>query len=76
MIGGFCVQPSPGQVQGQMLGQMTALASGGLEQAATNISEGAGRSGQVPVRYAFRMTPECHQRRPEQLSRCPIGESQ
>ncbi len=63
MIGGFCLQPLPGQVQGQLAGQATLIsvnivATPSLSVA--NISEGAGRAGEAPVNYAFRMAPATH----------------
>jgi hypothetical protein len=79
MISGFCLQPLPGQTQGQLVGQPTLFAvnlAATATAADVNICEGAGRASEVPVNYAFRMAPERSQRRPEWLGRIPIEESQ
>ncbi len=60
MIGGFCLQPLPGQVQGQLAGQPTLISvnlTAMSSPVVTSVSEGAGRTGEVPVNYAFRMAP-------------------
>lgn len=80
MIGGFCIQPLSGQIQGQLVGQPTLiavnLAAIPPPSFATSICEGAGRVSEVPVNYAFRKPPERSQRRPEWLGQYPTEEPQ
>ncbi len=77
MIGGFCLQPLPGQVQGQLAGQPTLIAvniTATPSLSVANISEGAGRVGEAPVNYAFRMAPERSRKRTQWLDHCSIEE--
>ncbi len=79
MIGGFCLQPLPGQVQGQLVGQPVTFSvnlAATATEASVNICEGAGRAAEVPVNYAYRKPLERSQRRSQWLDHLPIEEPQ
>ncbi len=79
MIGNFCLQPTPGQVQGQLVGQPVQFSinlAATATEAGVNICEGAGKSTEAPINYAYRRAPERSQRRPEWLGYPSIEEPQ
>ncbi len=79
MIGGICLQPTPGQVQSQLVGQPVQFSinlAATATEAGVNICEGAGKSTEAPVNYAYRKAPERSQRRSEWLGHPLIEEPQ
>ncbi len=79
MIGGYCLQSTPGQTQGQLAGQAVQFSinlAATATEAGVNICEGAGKSTEAPVNYAYRKAPERSQRRFEWLGYPLIDEPQ